>query len=63
MNKEAFLFFFKILFIYLRKSVCVRERKHKQGVGAEGDREAGSPLSGDPDVELNARLNPRTLES
>ena len=32
---------------------------HKQGAEAEGEGEAGSPLSRKPDVELN----PRTLKS
>ena len=39
-----FFFFFKILFIYLT------EREHKQGKQqTEGEREAGSPLSREPD--------------
>ena len=43
----------KILLIYLRE----REREHKQGGGAEGERETDSPLSREPDVGLD----PRTL--
>ena len=52
------LFFLKILFVYLRE----RERKsaHTNGVGgAEGEGDAGSPLSREPD----AGLHPRTPRS
>lgn len=46
-----FRFFFKILFIYLRDSVSKR--------AGEGEGEADSPLSREPDMGLN----PRTLGS
>jgi len=50
-------FFLKVLFIYLRE----RERKneHSGGGGTEGEREVDSPLSTQPDAELD----PRTLRS
>ena len=47
------LFFWKILFIYLSK----RENT-SEGGGAEGEGEADSPLSREP----NVRLNPRTQD-
>ena len=46
-------------FVYLFEKECVREREHKHGGGAEGEEEAGSPLSKEPDVGLD----PRTLGS
>ena len=56
-NSWFFWFFFKILFIYLRKSEQERERARVHKPGGEG--EAGSLLS----RELNVGLNPRTLGS
>ena len=46
------LFFFKTLFIYLTE----RAREHKQREPqAEGEGEAGSPLSREPDVGLRSQ--------
>ena len=51
-----FYYFLKILCIYLSE----REREHKQGVlQTEGEEEAGSQRSREPD----AGLDPRTLGS
>ena len=48
--------FFEILFIHLRKGGKERARP---GGGAEGREEVGSPLTMEPDLELD----PRTLGS
>jgi len=48
-------FFLKILLIYLRERVSKREREHKLGGEAEGEGEADSPLSREPDVGLGLR--------
>ena len=53
------LFVFKILFI----SLTERTRERKQGGAAEGEGEAGSSLSREPDVGLKAGLDPGTLGS
>ena len=51
---------FIYLFIYLTEREGEREREHKQGKQqAEGEREAGSLLSREPDMGLD----PRTLGS
>ena len=50
-----FVFFFKVLFIYLPE----RERAQAGRVAAEAEGEAGSPPSKAPDVGLD----PRTLGS
>jgi len=34
----------------------LREKEKEQGGGAEGEREADSPLSVEPDVGLNPRI-------
>ena len=58
MRSNCVLFCFKDLFIYL--TVRGEQREHKQGEQqAEGEREAGSQLSREPDMGLD----PRTLGS
>ena len=44
---------------FLKDFIYLLERMHELGGGAEGDQEADSPLSGEPDVGLQ----PRTLGS
>ena len=59
-NICSYHFLKKFLFIFLRESdqetVRESERAHEQGEGAEGEKEADSPLSREP-----VGLNPRTL--
>ena len=47
------IYFFKVLFIYLREGEREKEREDKQGGGAEEEGETGSPLSREPDVGLH----------
>ena len=43
-------------FIYFLINLFEKEREeHKQGVGAEGEGEAGSPLSRETDMRLDSR--------
>ena len=55
-EKQGFggLVFFKTLFIYLRERARVREST--RGEGAEGEGEAGSPLSKRPDINVELNL-------
>ena len=49
-----YLFFLKIFFIYLReRETKPAVRELKQGGGAEGEGEAGSSLSMEPNVGLS----------
>ena len=52
------LFYFKIVFIYLREGERASEHRQTEGQ-AEAEGEAGSPPSKEPDVGLD----PRTLGS
>ena len=56
LSLSFFLFFF---LDFINLFVRERERASTAGGAAEGEGEAGSPLSKEP----NARLDPRTLES
>ena len=46
------------IYLFIKVFICLFEREHKQGGGAEGKREADSLLSREP----NVGLYPRTLE-
>ena len=50
----VYIFFSKILFIYLREIQKERERE-RAGGEAEGEGEADSPLSREPDAGLDSR--------
>ena len=47
------------LFIFFKDFIYLSDREHKQEQQAEGEEEAGSPLSREPDVGID----PRTLGS
>ena len=57
-NESLALFLKNILFVYLTARESMKERERTQGA-AEGEGEAGSSLSREP----NVALNPRTLGS